>query len=265
MPPKARSYNSGMRTVVPCLFLATTLAAQDPGRGVNFYSIEKEKALGEHLAREYRRGADAIDNPELAARIDAIGRALVPQQSRFSYTFTAVEERGLLLNEPPAFPGGYVFVPSGLILAAESTGEVAAMMAHAIAHVEARHGTKQATKAELVSRTTVPLIFMGGWTGFAVRQNAASAIPLGMMKTRREWELQADLYGARLMAAAGIDPAFLARYLERLQQPDTDPADPRSLLPPLAARLEVLRAQPLSAVAARPLPDIRELRTLLAR
>ena len=253
-----------MRAASAFLF-ALTLYAQDPSRGVNFYSIEKEKALGEQLAGEYRRSATIIESPELLQRIEALGSELVPAGSRYSYTFALADDDDILLNEPPAFPGGYIFVPSGLILTAQNGDELAGMIAHAIAHVEARHGTRQATKAQMVNQAAIPLIYMGGWTGFATRQNLSLAIPLGMLKSIRASQLDADLLGARLMSSNGYSPQRLADYIERVQAPDQDPPDARSPLPPRAERVAALRALPAPAATAPPPFDLGEAQELLRR
>lgn len=250
---------------ITLFLLALTLHAQDPGRGVNFYSYEKEKALGAQLAAEYRRGAAVIDSPELLRRIDALGAALVPAGSHFTYTFALVAADDTALHEPVALPGGYIFVPSALILAARNIDELAGMMAHAIAHVEARHGTKAATKGELANQAAVPLVFMGGWTGYAVRQNAALTVPLGMLQSVRAWELDADSLGARLMAAAGYAPARLADYIARTQPADADPPDARSPLPPRAARVSALRALPAPTAPPANPPSLAEMQDLARR
>jgi len=251
-----------MRLLSPLLF-ALTLFAQassprDLSRGVNFYSLEKEIALGGQIANDYRAQATLIDSPELLARVEALARKLIPEDSRYRYSFALVDDK-LLLNEPVAFPGGFVFVPSGLILAARDTDELCGMLAHAIAHIESRHGTKQATKEQIANQAAVPLIFMGGWTGFATRRDNALAIPLGMLKFHRALELDADLAAARLMRSQGYDPGRLANYIERVQPPDSDPPEARSPLPPRAQRVEALR--PLSVPDTS--GDVRELQQLL--
>jgi beta-barrel assembly-enhancing protease len=246
-----------------CFVFGSMLFAQQPGRGVNFYSIEKEQALGSQLAAEYRRSATVVDSPELLARIEALGHALVPSDSKFTYTFAIVDDHGMLLNEPAAFPGGYIFAPSGLIEAARNIDELAGMLAHSIAHIEARHGTKLATKGQLANQASMPLIYMGGWTGYATRQNASLAVPLGYLKLARTFQLEADALGGQLMTAAGYNPARLADYIERLQPPDPATPDPRATQPPRAERAAALRALPAPTVAPKTAPDLAELEELL--
>jgi predicted Zn-dependent protease len=245
--------------------LALTLRAQDPGRGVNFYSYEKEKTLGAQLAAEYRSGATVIDSPELLRGVEALGNALVPAGSRFSYTFAVAASGDTALHEPAWFPGGYIFVPSGLILAARNIDELVGMMAHAVAHVEARHGTRAATKSELANQASIPLVFMGGWTGYAIRQNASLAVPLGMLQSARAWEFAADSLGARFMTGAGYAPAHLADYIERTQPPDADPPNWRSPLPSRTARVSALRALPGPSTPPAAPPSLVEMQDLLRR
>jgi len=193
------------KLVFGVLLFASAAVAQ-PGAGVDSYSIEKEVALGRQVAAEFRRNTQALDAPAVLAYVDAIGQRLVAAAGGppFTYTFALVADDPSAMHEPAAFPGGFVFVPASLILAAKDEDEFTGMLAHAIAHVASRQGTQAAANATLV--------FMGGWTG--------SAVPRGFLERRRRFELQADGLAARSMSAAGWDPAALARYIERLRPGD---------------------------------------------
>jgi predicted Zn-dependent protease len=116
-----------------------------------------------------------------------------------------------------ALPGGFMFVNTGLILKAANEAELAGVMAHEIAHVAARHGTKQATRGEIANIATIPLIFMGGWAGFAMRQAAGLVIPMGFLKFSRGMERQADRLGLEYMCKAGYDPTAFLDFFERIQ------------------------------------------------
>ena len=135
---------------LPLLACALRAQGNAPDRGANFYSLEKERALGAQLAAEYRRSVTVIENAAVNAYLTDLGRRIAArsQGPDFTYTFELVDDN-TLLNEAPAFPGGAIFVPAQLILAARSEDELAGMMAHSIAHIAARHGTKQATKGEI--------------------------------------------------------------------------------------------------------------------
>src|SRR5579859_1016428 len=156
---------------------------RDVGKGVNFYSIEKEIALGKGLAQEVERQAKIIDDPIIAEYVSRVGQNLVRNSdAKVPFTIKVLDTEEI---NAFALPGGFFFVNSGLILKADSESELAGVMAHEIAHVAARHGTRQATRGEIANLASIPLIFMGGWTGYAIRQGAGLAIPLGFLKIGR--------------------------------------------------------------------------------
>lgn len=206
------------------LLACLALSAQDQpiGRGVNFYGKEKEAALGAQLAGEVRQKTTALDSAAAHDYLARLGARLIAQipDTGFAFTFTvAADGADISTHEPLALPGGYIFVPGSLFFAAQDEAEFAGMLAHSIAHVAARHGTRQATRGEIVSIASVPLIFMGGWTGFAMQQGAATAVPLGFLRFQRTLELEADRLAIGMMAGAGCDPDALVRYIGRVQPP----------------------------------------------
>src|SRR5881296_3601969 len=162
---------------------------RDVGKGVNFYSIEKEIALGKQLAQEVERQAKIVDDPVIAEYVNRVGQNLVRNSdAKVPFTIKVLDSEEV---NAFALPGGFFFVNSGLILKAESEAELAGVMAHEIAHIAARHGTRQATRGQLVNIASIPLIFMGGWTGYAIRQAAGLAIPLGFLKFTQSMESEA--------------------------------------------------------------------------
>src|SRR6201984_1156534 len=166
---------------------------RDVGKGVNFYSIEKEIALGKQLAQEVERQAKIVDDPVVAEYVNRLGQNLV-RNSDAKVPFTIKVGQSAEVNAF-ALPGGFFFVNTGLILKADNEAELAGVMAHETAHVCARHGTRQATKAELANYMTIPLIFMGGWAGYGIRQAAGVLVPMGMLKFSRGYEAEADMLG----------------------------------------------------------------------
>ncbi len=183
------------------------------GEGINFYSLEKEIALGKQLAQEVERQAKVIDDPIIAEYVNRVGQNLV-RNSDAKVPFTI---KVLDTEEVNAFalPGGFFFVNSGLILKAESEAELAGVMAHEIAHVAARHGTRQATKGDLLQIGTIPLIFMGGWAGYAIRQGAGLAIPMGFLTFTRANEREADYLGLQYLYKSGTIPPRSSTSLKR--------------------------------------------------
>jgi predicted Zn-dependent protease len=188
---------------------------RDVGKGVNRYSIEKEIALGKSLAQEVERTSKVIDDPVIAEYVNRVGQNLVKHSdAQVPFTIKVIDS-----DEVNAFalPGGFFFVNTGLILAAENESELAGVMAHEIAHVAARHGTRQATRAEIANWASLPLIFLGGWAGYGIRQAAGLALPLGFLKFSRGFEEEADYLGVQYLYAAGYDPNGMVTFFERIQ------------------------------------------------
>ncbi|MBZ5580349.1 MAG: M48 family metalloprotease [Acidobacteriia bacterium] len=188
---------------------------RDVGKGVNFYSLEKEIALGKQLAQEVERQAKIIDDPIIAEYVNRVGQNLVRNSdAKVPFTIKVLDSEEV---NAFALPGGFFFVNSGLILKADSESELAGVMAHEIAHVAARHGTKQATRGELVNIASIPLIFMGGWTGYAIRQGAGLAIPMGFLTFSRGFEREADYLGLQYLYKTGYDPTSFVDFFEKVQ------------------------------------------------
>jgi predicted Zn-dependent protease len=187
---------------------------REVGKGVNFYSLEREIALGRQLAQEVERQSKLVDDPIVGEFVNRLGQNLARNSdARVPFSFKIIQDDTL---NAFALPGGFIFVNSGLIKASETEAELGSAMAHEVAHVAARHMTRQATRRQIVDIVSIPAsILLGGWTGYAVRQGAGVAIPMSFLKFDRAFEGEADLLGIEYLHRTGYDPAAAIDVFER--------------------------------------------------
>ena len=193
------------------------IGSRDVGNGVNFYSLAKEIALGKQLAQEVERQAKVIDDPIIAEYVNRVGQNIVRNSdAKVPFTIKVLDSEEV---NAFALPGGFFFVNSGLILKADNEAELAGVMAHEIAHVALRHGTKQATRGELAQiGLIVASIATGyGWTGYAIRQAASIAIPIGFLQFSKTMESEADYMGLQYLYKSGYDPTAFVDFFEKIQ------------------------------------------------
>src|SRR5262245_54973984 len=182
---------------------------------VNFLSLEREIALGRQLAREVEQTSKLVDDRDVAEYVNRIGQNIVRNSdAKVPFVIKVIESDEI---NALALPGGFFYVNTGLILAAHEEAELAGVMAHEIAHVAARHGTEQYTKAQIFNIASLPLIFVGGPVGYGIRQAAALLIPLQFLRFSRGAEREADFLGVEYLYKAGYDPTAFVSFFEDVQ------------------------------------------------
>jgi predicted Zn-dependent protease len=186
------------------------------GRGMgDWYSLETEIRVGKQYAQQVEASAKMVQDPVVNEYVNRIGQNLVRNSdAKVPFTIKVIDS-----DEVNAFalPGGFFYVNSGLILAADEEAELAGVMAHEIAHVSARHAMRQQTRANWAQIGTIPLIFMGGGIGYAVYEAAGFGVPLTFMKFQRNFEAEADYLGLQYMYKTGYDPQAFISFFEKIQ------------------------------------------------
>ena len=186
------------------------------GRGLgNWYSIEGEIRMGKQYAQMVESSSKMVTDPVITEYVNRIGQNLVRNSdAQVPFTIKVIDA-----DEINAFalPGGFFYVNTGLILAADEEAELAGVMAHEIAHVCARHATRQMTRYQWANISTIPLIFVGGGIGYAVRSAAGLALPMTFLTFSRDFEAQADYLGLQYMYKAGYDPNAFIAFFEKIQ------------------------------------------------
>jgi predicted Zn-dependent protease len=173
-------------------------------------------ALGRDLAKDFERSSRILEDPVICEYINRIGQNLA-QQADPPFALTIRVVRSDEVNSV-ALPGGYIFINTGLIHAAETESELAVALAHEIGHVVARHQTHQATLGDIFQMASVPLIMIGGWPGVMIREGVTLGTPLVMSRISRGAENEADRLGITYLNDAGYDPTAFVDLLERLSR-----------------------------------------------
>ena len=194
-------------------------------RHKNSYSPKQDVELGQQAAKEVREQMPMLNDSRTEDFVEDVGERLIEnipgeyRQPEFRYSFDVVN-----LKEINAFalPGGPMFLHRGMIEAARSEGEIAGVMAHELSHVILRHGTAQATtgqKFQIGAMAGQVLgAIVGGTKGAIISQGSQIGLGTYFLKYSREYEREADLFGAQLMARAGYNPREMARMFETIEK-----------------------------------------------
>lgn len=183
--------------------------------GMDWYSTESEIKMGKQYAQQIEQSMKLIQDPVVNEYVNRVGQNLVRNSdAKVPFTIKVVDADEI---NAMALPGGFFYVNSGLILAADDEAELAGVMAHEIAHVAARHATRGATRSQLANIMTIPLIFVGGGIGYAAREAAGIGLPLTFLSFSRGFEAEADYLGVQYMYKAGYDPNELVNFFEKIQ------------------------------------------------
>src|SRR5690242_7482973 len=187
------------------------------GKGINLYSLQREIAMGKQAAMEVEKTAKMINDPVVTEYVNRVGQNLVRNSdAKVPFTIKVIDS-----DEINAFalPGGFFYVNSGLILRADEEAELAGVMGHEIAHVAARHGTKTATKGELMQLATIPIMILVpyGAVGYAAYEGMNLAIPMSYLKFTRDAEREADFLGLQYMYKSGYDPNAFVSFFEKIE------------------------------------------------
>ncbi len=187
------------------------------GRGIgNWYSVEGQINMGRQYAEQIDSSSKLIKDPVITEYINRLGQNLVRNSdSKVPFTIKVIDSDAI---NAFALPGGFFYVNTGLILAADNEAEVAGVMAHEIAHVAACHIARQQTRGTLAQLATIPLIIMTpGIGGLAAQEAAGLALPVTFLKFSRGFEAEADYLGVQYMYKSGYDPQSFTAFFEKIE------------------------------------------------
>ena len=181
----------------------------------NWYSLESQIQMGKEYSDEVEKNSHLIADSVVTEYVNRLGQNLVRNSdAQVPFTIKVVDSDDV---NAFALPGGFFYVNSGLILMADNEAELAGVMAHEIAHVAACHVARQNTRGQLLNLASIPLVFVGGAIGYAVRDVVALAVPMTFLKFSRGMETEADFLGIEYLYKTGYDPQAFTAFFERVQ------------------------------------------------
>jgi predicted Zn-dependent protease len=190
------------------------IGTRDVSKGVNFFSIEREMALGKQLAQQLESHSTLVTDKVITEYVNRLGQNLARHSdAQIPLTIKVIEGDDA---NAVTLPGGYIYLRTGLLRIADTEAELAAAIAHEIAHVAARHGTRQATQTQLAQVASIPLFFLGGWGGVCAIGASNGSTPMLLMAAQRSNEEEADLLGLQYLYKSGYDPLGMVDIFEKL-------------------------------------------------
>jgi predicted Zn-dependent protease len=235
----------------------------------NWYSLESQVSLGKQFAMQVERSAKLVTDPVVNEYINRMAQNIVRNSdAKVPFTVKVLDDDSV---NAFALPGGYFYVQTGLILAADNEAELAGVMAHEIGHVAACHAARQQTRGNLAQIATIPLIFMGGGLGYGLYEAAGIGVPLTFMKFQRNFEAQADYLGVQYLYASGYDPQAFPQFFEKIQALEKKKpgfvAKAFETHPPTPARMEHTQHEIATILPAKPqyVVDTSEFQDIKAR
>jgi hypothetical protein len=186
------------------------------GRGLgNWYSTDTEIKMGKGYSMEIEKSTKFINDPVITEYVNRVGQNIVKNSDcKVPFTIKVIDSDEI---NAMALPGGFFYVNSGLILNADEEAELAGVMAHETAHVCAHHAVREQTRMNYAQLSTIPLMFVGGWTGYGIYEAMQFAVPITFLKFSRDFEAQADYLGIEYMYRAGYDPQAFISFFEKVQ------------------------------------------------
>jgi beta-barrel assembly-enhancing protease len=181
----------------------------------NWYSVDTEIKMGKMYADQIEKSTKFITDPVILEYVNRVGQNIVKNSDcKVPFTIKIIDSDEI---NAMALPGGFFYVNSGLILNADEEAELAGVMAHETAHVCAHHAVREQTRMNYAQLGTIPLIFIGGWTGYGIYEAASLAVPITFLQFSRDFEAQADYLGVQYMYRAGYDPQAFISFFEKVQ------------------------------------------------
>jgi predicted Zn-dependent protease len=181
----------------------------------NWYSLERQVAMGKEYSQRVEATSKLLGDPDVNAYVNRLGQDLVRNSdSQVAFTIKVIDSDDI---NAFALPGGFFYIDSGLILAADSEAELAGVMAHEIAHVAACHAARGRTRGQLMNLASLPMMMAGGPIGYVAYESMTIVTPLTYLKFSRKFESEADFLGVQYMYKAGYDPQALTAFFEKVK------------------------------------------------